>query len=84
MAWPLAGALAVAPPQTSSPPPSTQPAAEAPGEDLIEYLGTDDVGDATWWEFLSRHKARQGGTQVPTVPAVGGAVPAPPPSNSKP
>ncbi len=28
-------------------------------EDLIEFLGADDVGDAAWWEFLKKSAPRK-------------------------
>jgi hypothetical protein len=34
-------------------PPGT-PAAAAPDEGFLEFLGSDDVGDAEWWEFLKK------------------------------
>jgi hypothetical protein len=39
-------ARADAPAQTPPPPP--------PDASLIEFLGSDDTGDAKWWEFLKR------------------------------
>jgi len=49
------------PPPTTPPPPppaATQPSPGAPDEDLIEFLGADDVGDAAWWEFLKKAPPR--------------------------
>jgi hypothetical protein len=43
----------------------------APDEDLIEFLGGDDVGDAAWWEFLKK------------VPPRAGNPPATPPQDAK-
>ena len=70
-----AGALAAPPPP--APPSSssagatqTQPQG-APDDDFIEFLGTDDVGDAAWWEFLKR------------APPRGENPPAPPPQDAK-
>jgi hypothetical protein len=63
------------------PPPTPQkpaPAAAAhpsvpgdePDDEFIEFLGSDDVGDAAWWEFLKR------------VPPRGNNPPAPPPQDT--
>jgi hypothetical protein len=30
------------------------PAAAAPDDSFLEFLGSDDVGDAAWWEFLKK------------------------------
>lgn len=49
----------------------TPPAQAAPDDELIEFLGADDVGDAAWWEFLK------------TVPPRGENPPAPPPQDAK-
>jgi hypothetical protein len=65
--WPLLAAIfcAAARAQTPSPapvPPAQQPPAsnvEAPDDGLIEFLGSDDVGDAAWWEFLKRAPPRR-------------------------
>src|SRR3984957_6350998 len=60
------------PPQSQSPDASHQsPPQGAPDDDFIEFLGTDDVGDAAWWEFLRR------------VPPRGGNPPATPPQEGK-
>jgi len=53
-------ALAGPPSQTPSPPPAGTPPTPMPeasdeaasDDELIEFLGADDVGDAAWWEFL--------------------------------
>src|SRR5664279_4975993 len=73
-----AAAIADPPPPAStqgvpqSPPPRThQSASDAPDDDFIEFLGTDDVGDAAWWEFLKK------------VPPRGGNPPAPSPQEAK-
>jgi hypothetical protein len=63
-----------APPQQpqSQPAGAHQPTSQgAPDDDFIEFLGSDDVGDAAWWEFLKR------------VPPRGGNPPAPPPQEEK-
>ena len=36
-----------------------------PDDDLIEFLGADDVGDAAWWEFLKKSTQRMGQPPVP-------------------
>ena len=55
-------------PETAHPPPplhESQPqgAQESqqgvPDEDFIEFLGADDVGDDTWWEFLQKPPPRR-------------------------
>jgi len=50
------------------PAPPAQPAASpgAPDDDLIEFLGGDDVGDAAWWEFLKKVPLR--GENPPATP----------------
>jgi len=68
-----AGAMA-APPPPAPPPQSssatgatqTQPQG-APDDDFIEFLGTDDVGDADWWEFLKKVPPRE--QNPPTTPS---------------
>jgi hypothetical protein len=42
-----------------------------PDEGFLEFLGSDDVGDAAWWEFLKR------------APPRGSDPPAPPPQDAK-
>jgi hypothetical protein len=54
------------PPAQPAPPKPPPPKVEAPDEGLIEFLGSDDVGDAAWWEFLKRASAR--GTNPPPPP----------------
>lgn len=66
-----AAAIADQPPPAA---PATQrapPPQAAPDDDLIEFLGTDDVGDEAWWEFLKK------------VPPRGDNLPAPPPQDAK-
>jgi hypothetical protein len=68
------GAAHAAPPPNDTPPNDTPPPAAAPGtpdDELIEFLGSDDVGDADWWEFLKK------------VPQRGENAPAPPPQEAK-
>ncbi len=69
-------AYAADPPQARQPPQAAPPqAAPQPGdaadESLLEFLGTDDVGDAAWWEFLKKSDPRAG------------TVPPPPPDAKK-
>jgi len=61
------------PPQKPAPAGAAQPSAPPDGEpddEFIEFLGSDDVGDAAWWEFLKR------------VPPRGNNSPAPPPQDT--
>jgi hypothetical protein len=76
-AW-CAIASAAPPPAQPTPaaPPATTPAATPgqsvpPDEGFLEFLGSDDVGDAAWWEFLKR------------APPRGSDPPAPPPQDAK-
>jgi hypothetical protein len=73
-------ATASAVPPPASPPastPATTPAAPPaqstvpPDEGFLEFLGSDDVGDAAWWEFLKKGPPR------------GGNPPATPPQEAK-
>ena len=62
-----AAALAGQPPPGSPQPPSSDtPGAAAPDDELIEFLGADDVGDADWWEFLKKAAPRR--DQPPVAP----------------
>jgi len=73
----LAAALACAaaaaaqpsvPPQKPSPAPAAQPAepqGDEPGDEFIEFLGSDDVGDAAWWEFLKQVPPRVNNPPAP-------------------
>jgi len=71
-----AAALAGPPPSQPAPPPpdaaradtpAVDPAGVAtPDDDFIEFLGTDDVGDAAWWEFLKKMPPR--GENPPATP----------------
>lgn len=47
------------------------PSQRAPDDEFIEFLGADDVGDETWWEFLKK------------APSRGGNPPASPPEEAK-
>ncbi|HMI75802.1 MAG TPA: hypothetical protein VK495_13945 [Steroidobacteraceae bacterium] len=84
--WVLLGAwcvIANAQPPAAPPPsppaatpattPATTPAqSTAPPDDgFLEFLGSDDVGDAAWWEFFKR------------APPRGSDPPAPPPQDAK-
>jgi hypothetical protein len=67
----VCAAAVAAPPPTAppAPPPAgvpAQPSQGAPDADLIEFLGSDDVGDAAWWEFLKRAPPR--GDDTPAAP----------------
>ena len=53
----LIAAAAAAPPASDPPAPApAQPAAQMPPTDdsLFEFLGSDDVGDARWWDYLMK------------------------------
>jgi hypothetical protein len=76
--WLLLGAMcatasAEPPPPPPASPPVTTPAQStvAPDEAFLEFLGSDDVGDAAWWEFLKK------------APPRGSVPPAPPPQDAK-
>jgi hypothetical protein len=77
----LSAAAHAAPPPPGSPaqaPPPAQslkpPAVPAPDDSLFEFLGSDDVGDARWWDYLMKTAPR---TQVPP------RAQAPPPAASQ-
>jgi hypothetical protein len=60
-------------PQPSSPPNpgaatpgAAVPGANTPDDDLIEFLGADDVGDADWWEFLKKSGQVRDPTRIPS------------------
>jgi hypothetical protein len=36
-----------------------------PDEEFIEFLGADDVGDETWWEFLKKPPPRRENPPAP-------------------
>ena len=65
-----AAAIAADPPAQAAP--ATEqgqrapPSQATPGDDFIEFLGADDVGDAAWWEFLKKVPPR--GDNPPTQP----------------
>ncbi len=69
MVWLLVGitlgiAAYAGPQPEASPPPKSSAQAPGPGtprssqstpdDEFIEFLGTDDVADADWWEFLKK------------------------------
>jgi hypothetical protein len=67
-----ATALAADPPPPPPPASAAAPdAPDAPGDEFIEFLGADDVGDAAWWEFLKK------------APPRGVTPPAPPPQDTR-
>jgi hypothetical protein len=41
-------------PPASDPPAKTTPVAPPPDDSLFEFLGSDDVGDARWWDYLMK------------------------------
>jgi hypothetical protein len=43
------------PPAAEKPPPAQ---ADVPDDGFIEFLGSDDVGDAAWWEFFRKAAPR--------------------------
>src|ERR1700679_1120229 len=53
---PRATPTAPAPAQTPTPP--AKPPPPPPDESFLEFLGSDDVGDAAWWEFLKKAPPR--------------------------
>ena len=58
---------APAPPAASPTVPSSSAAATgAPDESFLEFLGSDDVGDAAWWDFLKKAPPR--GSVPPAQP----------------
>jgi hypothetical protein len=62
---PPATPVAPAPPP---PPPAEAPkSTPAPDESFLEFLGSDDVGDAAWWEFLKKAPPR-GSDPPPATP----------------
>lgn len=73
MVWGLVLSAAVLADEPSAQPPSPPPGTPAtaasggaPDDELIEFLGADDVGDAAWWEFLKKSTSRKG--QLPATP----------------
>jgi hypothetical protein len=64
-AAPPAPAPPAAPPTVPSSVSSSAPG--APDESFLEFLGSDDVGDAAWWDFLKKAPPRG---NVPPAPPV--------------
>jgi len=58
-------------PPAASPAGTSAPATGAPDESFLEFLGSDDVGDAAWWDFLKK------------APPRGNVPPDPPPQDVK-
>jgi hypothetical protein len=60
-----------APPAASPTVPSSASSASSatgtPDESFLEFLGSDDVGDAAWWDFLKKAPPR--GNVPPAPPA---------------
>jgi len=54
-------------PAQAPPASSAEPAAPPPDEGFLEFLGSDDVGDAAWWEFLKKAPPR-GSDSPPATP----------------
>lgn len=77
----LCGTANATPPQATPPPPApaqtpaptpAPPASSAkppppPDESFLEFLGSDDVGDTAWWEFLKKAPPR-GSDSPPATP----------------
>jgi len=70
---------ALAAPPTAAPPPSQPPPSQssqsidatgnaASDAEFIEFLGTDDVGDAAWWEFLKKKDVHSDPASRPPPP----------------
>lgn len=57
-----APAQAPQPPASSTKPPAT------PDESFLEFLGSDDVGDAALWEFLKKAPPRGSDPPPPATP----------------
>ena len=77
--WCAVASAAPPPAAPPTPPPAATPAAPAapaqpvpPDEGFLEFLGSDDVGDAAWWDFLKR-----------APPQGNVSPPAPPPQDAK-
>jgi hypothetical protein len=65
-------AFAEPPPAAPPAPPPPEASPDASNDEFIEFLGTDDVGDAAWWEFLKK-----------SAPPRKDQPPAPPPQDAK-
>lgn len=56
-------------PPGQTPPAAQPPPVEVPDDEFIEFLGEDDHGDSTWWEFLNKTPpANQSPAQPPQSP----------------
>jgi hypothetical protein len=77
----LCAAVSAAPPQATPPalPPAQTPAPTSsppvstvkpppPDEGFLEFLGSDDVGDSAWWEFLKKAPPRGSDPPPATLP----------------
>ena len=53
-------------PRTPQDPQEVARPAAVPDDEFIEFLGTDDVGEAAWWEFLKN--SAHGRTKPPAPP----------------
>jgi len=56
-----------APPQAPAPSASTAKPPPTHDESFLEFLGSDDVGDSAWWEFLKKAPPR-GSDPPPATP----------------
>jgi hypothetical protein len=56
-----------APPQGPAPSASTAKPPPTHDESFLEFLGSDDVGDSAWWEFLKKAPPR-GSDPPPATP----------------
>lgn len=54
------------PPAPPAPPASSAKTPATPDESFLEFLGSDDMGDAAWWEFLKKAPPR--GSDPPPAP----------------
>jgi hypothetical protein len=60
-----------APAQTPAPtpaPPASSAKPPPPDESFLEFLGSDDVGDTAWWEFLKKAPPRESDPPPATAP----------------
>jgi len=68
----FAGAGTAAPPSGQAAPPAAPPSRQAvppPEDSLFEFLGSDDVGDARWWDYLRKSGPRPQAPPPQQVPA---------------
>jgi hypothetical protein len=61
----IAGPPPAAPATTRPPAPHESQPQGVPDDEFIEFLGTDDVGDETWWEFLKKAPPRRDSPHAP-------------------